>query len=414
MMRLVDAAAVLVLLSSCGGNGSSKPPADVFNDQALATYTITISPSDWDQLVATPSDSTWRHADLTWQSGTQTVTIQDIALHPSGGSSRIPNNPKPNLHLKFNVFHANFNLGGLHSLKLGSMTADPTMIRERFAYDTFRAAGLPTPREVHARVVVNGSYKGLYVAEERIHRHFVRRVYGEPMHQLYNWTAAVNDMTWQGTDPSLYVDKMFLHKMPELPDGAVEVRDLLDAVNNQPLDQVVEKFDVGQFIAFMACDVVTGNIDSYLSGPSTLGGSDFWSNNFYLYKSPDTDKFLFVVWDRDAAYWRVPDYPSTFAFDQRVLTKKLILDDPGNLARFRDAVRSLLTGSHSTDERQSRIDFLANQVKDAAFEDPYKGAQLPGRSGQPMSNQEWQNEVAALRSYVRLRNDALKAELGVK
>jgi hypothetical protein len=365
-------------------------------------------------MVATPSDNTWRHADLTWQSGSQIVTLGDIGVHPSGGSSRIPGNPKPNLHLKFNAFHAYFNLGGLHSLKLGSMTRDPTMIRERLAYDTFRAAGLPTPREVHARVVVNGAYKGLYAAEERIHRHFVRSTFGEPMQQLYNWTAAVNDMTWQGADPSLYVDKMFLHKIPELPDRAAQVRDLLDALNNQPPAQAGETFDVGAFIVYTACDVVTGNIDSYLSGPSTLGGSDFWSSNFYLYKSPATGKFLFLVWDRDAAYWRVPDYPSTFAFDQRVLTKKLILEDSGNLSRFQDTLRSLLTGPHTTELRQARLDYLSEQVKQAAFDDPYKGAQLPGRSGQPMSNQEWQNEVAGLRSYIQLRNDALKAELGVQ
>jgi spore coat protein CotH len=412
-MKRAGALAVLVLLTSCGSN-NAKAPANVFDEQTLATYSISMPSDQWDGLVANPSDNTWRHADLTWQSGGQTVALQDIALHPSGGSSRIPNNPKPNLHLKFNRFHANFNLGGLHSLKLGSMVADPTMIRERFAYDTFRAAGLPTPREVHARVYVNGAYKGLYVAEERVHRHFARRVFGNDLSQLYNWTAAVNDMTWQGPDPSLYVDKMFLHKFDELPADAQDVRDLIDALNNQPTDQLAQKFDVAQFILFMACDVVTGNIDSYLSGPSTPGGSDFWSNNFYLYKAPATDQYVFIVWDRDAAYWRVPDYPSTFAFDQRVLTKKLLLDNPDNLARFKAAVQGLLLGVHTTDERQSRLDFLAAQVKDAVQEDPYKGAQLPGRSGQPMSAEEWQNEVAALRSYVRLRNDALQAELGVK
>jgi spore coat protein CotH len=413
-MKRAGAFAVLVLLSSCGGNSGAKPPADVFNEQTLATYSLSMPPDQWDSLVANPSDSSWRHADLSWQSGGQMVALQDIALHPSGGSSRIPNNPKPNLHLKFNGFHANFNLGGLHSLKLGSMTADPTMIRERFAYDTFRAAGLPTPREVHARVYVNGVYKGLYVAEERVHRHFARRVFGNDLSQLYNWTAAVNDMTWQGTDPSLYVDKMFLHKFPELPAQAEDVRNLIDAVNNQPTEQIAQKFDVDQFIVFMAADVVTGDIDSYLSGPSTPGGSDFWSNNFYLYKSPAADRYVFIVWDRDASYWRVPNYPSTFAFDQRVLTKKLILENPDNLARFKAAVGALLAGPHTTDERQARVDFLASQVKDAVLEDPYKGAQLPGRSGQPMSAEEWQNEVAALRTYVRLRNDALKAELGVK
>jgi spore coat protein CotH len=413
-MERAGAVAFLTLLIGCTKNPGAKHPADVFDEQVVATYSITISPSDWDALVANPKDSTWRHADLEWQSGDQTVTIKDIALHPSGGSSRIPNNPKPNLHLKFNHFHSEYNLGSLHSLKLGSMTAEPTMIRERLAYDTFRAAGLPTPREVHARVTVNGAYKGLYVAEERIHRHFLQRTFDQPLRQLYNWTAATNDMTWQGSDPSLYVDTMFLHKLSELPAGGAEMRDLMDALNNRSPEEFARIFDVDQFILFMACEVVTGDIDGYLSGPSTPGGSDFWSNNFYVYKSPASDKYLFIVWDRDGSYWRVPDYPSTFAFDQRVLTKKVILEVPENLAHFKSTVQRLLATLHTTDERQSRVDFLAEQVKDAVLEDPYKGQQLPGRSGRPMSNEEWQNEVASLRAYVRARNDALKAELGVK
>ena len=413
-MKRIGATALLVLLVSCGKNSGAKPPAAVFDEQALATYSISIDSSDWDALVANPKDSTWRHADLTWQSGDQTVTIKDIGLHPSGGSSRIPGNPKPNLHLKFNCFHAEYNLDSLHSLKLGSMTAEPTMIRERLAYDTFRAAGLPTPREVHARVTVNGAYKGLYVAEERIHRHFLERTFDQPLHQLYNWTAATNDMTWQGPDPSLYVDTMFVHKIPELPSGASDVRDLLDTINNQSPGAIAQRFDVDQFILLMACAAVTGDIDSYLSGPSTPGGSDFWSNNFYLYKNPGTNKYLFIVWDRDGTYWRVPDYPSTFAFDQRVLTKKLILDVPENLARYKSTVQSLLESLHTTSDRQARVDFLANQVKAAVQDDPYKGQQLPGRGGQPMSNEDWQNEVAALRSYIQMRNDALKAELGIK
>src|SRR5947207_9048728 len=206
----------LLLVAGCGdphagSDGHGLYPAnaqtglDPFDDSALTTYSLSMDQADWDAIVAHPEDNTWRRATLDWRG----ETWHDVAVRPSGQRSRVPGNPKPSFRIKFNYFvpHRTFHDRFLTGVKMVSDTNDPSMIRRRLEDGIYRASGLPASRFVHARVAVNGAYKGVYGVEERVKRSFIQEHFGSNViNQLYDFTMdPPGDVTWIGPDPALYV-----------------------------------------------------------------------------------------------------------------------------------------------------------------------------------------------------------------
>lgn len=411
----------LLLAAGCGdseegsgGGGGGIYPAnynaalDPFDENVLTHYRLTMAPADWDAMVADPGNNTWRRATLEWEG----EIWKDIAVRPSGQRSRVPGNPKPSLRIKVNEFvpGRDFHSPFLNGVKLVSDTNDPSMIRRRIEDGIYRAAGLPAPRCVHARVSVNGVYKGLYGVEERMTRGFIRSHFGSVVHQLYNFHRA-DEVNWVGPEPSEYMPNMFEPLLDELdpanPDArvgdAVAVRDFVDVVNNAPWATAAAAVDVDLFCRFMAAEVVTGEGDGYVAirlnpGP---GQTAFRSSNFRITIDPRTGKWVVLAWDREAGYWAHRESIFT-GFNQRVLTRNLILADPGSVAQYRTHLAGLVNGAGSVASMESRIAFIENQVAEAAAEDPHKTAG---------TTENWRDHVDTIRTFVRRHNAMIQTEL---
>src|SRR6185436_11879734 len=177
---------LLLLMWGCKPSSEGETAEkDPFNENVVTTYEITIDPADWNSMVADPESNVWRRMTLVWEG----ETFKDVAVHPSGQHSRMPGNPKPSLHLSFEEFVPSRHFHHLPSLKLNSHIDDPALMRERLTYGLARAFGVVAPREVHARVVVNGVYLGLYGAEERVTKKFVKDNFGGEANQVYKFSG---------------------------------------------------------------------------------------------------------------------------------------------------------------------------------------------------------------------------------
>jgi hypothetical protein len=232
----------------------------------------------------------------------------------------------------------------------------------------------------------------------------VKKRFGAEVNQLYKYMGGGADLEWNGPDPTRYVPTLFEPHIDSLPPDAERVRDLIDVLNNGSYEAAAAAFDVASFLKFIAIEVVTGETDAYLGGGDLLDPS-IYVNNFYLYRVPATGRYLMIAWDRNEDYWRLPaDGSITHTFDQRVLTRRLILERSANLALFKGHLKALLDGPHATDLMQARVDFIFNQIRDLMAEEP----QNPVR---PRTYQEWVWEVGDLRNYIRLRNDGVRSQL---
>lgn len=362
---------LLIPLAACGSDEEGRAGISVadssggpFDPNTVSTVELVLDPADWDALVADPRADATRRAALRWEG----QTWPDVGVQPSGQNSRLPGNPKPSLVLNFEEFIPGRRFHGLPSLKLNWLLDDPAMMRQGLVFGLHRARGLPAPREGYARLFVNGAYKGLYGVTERINREFVRARFGPGVHQLYKKTATGEDFVWHGPDPSLYVPRMFEPAIDTLPPGAEDVRDLFDALHHKSYEELARIFDVEAFLEFIAIEVLTCEDDGYRSGPDALG--NLWSSNFYLYKSPWNGRFRLIPWDRGESYWRPIDEPLTFTFERRVLTRRIILERPENLERFRRILGELIAGPSAPDVMAGRVEHLRDLIDDYVPQEP--------------------------------------------
>ena len=146
------------------------PNAGPFDVRGLTTYELTLAADDWNELVRSPHANQWYRCAMRWRG----ETLEDVGIRASGQVTRIPENPKPSMRVSFSHFNKDRHLHGVAGFKFDALKADPSMLHERLAYGVYRDAGLPAPREAHARVLVNGELKGLYAVEERIDHKFLK------------------------------------------------------------------------------------------------------------------------------------------------------------------------------------------------------------------------------------------------
>ena len=382
---------LLLLLPSGCGDESGGSARDPFDDRVLSTYELTLDPADWNGMVADPFNNAWRRCTLVWQG----ETFRDVAVRPSGERSRIPGNPKPSLRLEFDEFLPDREFHQYSTLKLDALTHDPSMMRARLQYPYYEAAGIPAPKVVHCRLVVNGVPKGLYGVEERIGREFLKKRFGRPLNQYYEFREATADLEWWGPEPSNYVPLMWIPDFEDVSSGAEGVRDLHDILNNDP-GRAASILEVDRFVGFIAAEVLQGETDAYLAGAAV----DDVPQNLFLYRNPKTNRYVFLPWDRDQGFSRA-DSGILYGFDRRILTRNLILGSAGMVDRYRSALRSLLQGAGSTAAIQGRIDVILAQIEAAALEDPLK----------LYSNEEFLGSVRRIREYVDARNRAFQDQL---
>ena len=154
----------LIALASLSGTGFAAAPVITGRSAATASdatvelfekpiprIELTLDPSALQTLRIEPRI----YVRATLREGTN--VFRDIALKLKGarGSFR-PVDDRPALTLNMDKFIGGQKFHGLDKLHLNNSVQDPTLMNEIICGELFRAAGVPTPRATHARVLLNG------------------------------------------------------------------------------------------------------------------------------------------------------------------------------------------------------------------------------------------------------------------
>ncbi len=267
------------------------PPAsdastDLF-DTLIPRIEITLDPS----AVATLRIEPRIYVRATLREGTN--VFPDIALKLKGarGSFR-PVDDRPALTLNMDKFTGGQRFHGLDKFHLNNSVQDPTLMNEIICGELFRAAGVPTPRATHARVLFNGRDLGFYVLKEGYDKRFLKRHFKDASGNLYDGGFLMD------VDDNLEKDS---------GDGPSDWSDLVklaDAANTADLaqrkEQLSQVLDTDRFITFAALEMLTCDWDGYVQN----------RNNYRLYHDPATRKFVFMPHGMDQMFWDV-NYPIT-------------------------------------------------------------------------------------------------------
>jgi hypothetical protein len=403
------AAAVTATLAPTGGmhaQTASDAAAPLFDDSRLEDLHLRINSRDWQTLKSTFRSNAYYPADFQWQ----TSTVRNIGIRSRGNGSR--NGIKPGLRVDFDRYSTKQKFLDLKSVVLRNNTQDPSNLHERLGMQFFARMGLAAPRELHVRLFVNYAYAGLYTLVEAVDRAFLLRAFGEDEGYLFDYDyptdAAPYYFEYRGDDPAAYVPLPFSPETHETTPRADVIERMVYTINNTSAGQfraAIEEFvDVATLVRYVAVETFLAEQDGFVG--------DFGMNNYYMYRPAESNRFTFVPWDKSQAFvlgptssiWHnisgVPEDASN-----RLFTR--LLQDPDLYDLYLETLVAASSAAAATEPGDGRgwlereLDRELSQIRDATLADALK----------PFTNEQFEAEVAALRTFARQRPSFVMAEV---
>lgn len=307
-------------------------------------------------------------------------TINNVGFRLRGNTSR--NAQKKSFKISFNEFVTGQSYQGEKSINLNGQHNDPTMIREKLFYDTWKKVGLPPRKTTFVKVFINQSYYGLYTNLEELDKNWLTASYNDNAGNFYKCTYPA-DLVYQGTNQQTYkniqsgtvtggraYDLQTNTSVDDYTD-LVQLITLLDApATGNFATQIAQILNVDCYLRALALDVASGNWDDYA----------YNKNNYFLYRNMLTNKFEFVTYDTDNTFgidwlgknWATRDVNNWLQAGQsRPLADKL-LACPAYKQQYLEYVYEFVNGPLHPDSVFSYIDQLHNMITPAAQLDTYR------------------------------------------
>jgi spore coat protein CotH len=349
---------------------------------------MTTHPADWQKLRDNYLDDTYYPAIFQWRG----MIVEDIAIRSRGNGSRLAG--KPGLKVDFNQFVDGQEFLGLKSLVLDNLTQDQTMIAERLSLTIFRAVGLPAPRVVHARLIVNNVYAGLYTIVEPIDKTFLKRNLGEDGGYLYDYEW-INEYNFEylGDDPEAYTPYPFQPQTNEKNPNPQPIVDFIRVLNTSSDSAFVEAvspyIDLKRLVEYLA-------VETYIAEHDGIAG-DWGLNNFYFYRMQGQNLSIFIPWDKDVTF-REAFRSIWYNTERNVLTRRA-LAVPELRAHYLASIERVMEISGPILEQE--IERQSEQIRQAAAEDPNR----------PYTYSEFEEGISWLRQYAFERPRFLAGEI---
>ena len=255
--------------------------------------------------------------------------------------------------ISFNEQDPNGRFHGLRKIMLDAPWYDHTLMHERMAFPLFEALGLPYSCVNSARLMLNGSYYGLYSNIERIDHEYLERNFEEFEGNLYQ--GGVELETNEAANDTARRDALFAATSVE------EIEALVD------LDEAVAEW---------AAEAMLPAMDNYWAGVEI---------NYYLYDHPSRG-FVYLPYDLDIAFgdsaysdgsllWPESATSDPISYEHPGWLKEpivqIVLADPIWCERFVEEL-VVARAAYSPEQMAEQVALWADQIADAVAEDQHK------------------------------------------
>jgi len=394
-LRLTLAAALSVAASAPSFAQTSD---DLFNPEVLQRVELWLNEADWAKLQANFQENTYYPADMTWNG----QTVHNIGIRSRGLGSR--SSTKPGLRVDFDRYADNQHFLGLKSFVLDNLTQDKTGIKETTAMRFFTRLGIPSPRETHTRLYVNGNYAGLYGLVESVDKTMMGRVFGsigddvQNDGYLFEYNYVLGSpwfFNYEGADYAIYKNRFSIKTNESHSDAKIwgPVEELVRLVNSTDpalFDQVVgPKLDLQAFVRYIGAQNFVAENDGF-------NGYD-GMNNFYMYRLEDSDTHVFISWDEDNAFLQ-SDFGITTRNDENVLTRKT-LSLPQYGSQYFSVLLEAATSAEGWMHQEMQRQF--DMINDAMLADTKK----------PYANAEYEAERDSIVGFENARVPYVRCEV---
>lgn len=284
----------------------------IFNQEKLHTFELNLPTSALADIDADPTAEEYVEGTLTFEG----EKISPVGIRYKGSVGAFVNcvsgtnwaNPsgrktctKLSMKIKINWNGSDTKFYGLKKLQFHSMNNDPSQMRERLGYWLFREMGVPAPRSVHARLLINGTYVGLFALVEQIDGRFTRYNFEDGKGNLYKEIWPIN------TNGHPHPEQTYLEHLKTNEDDNPSVAliksfaEEINAASEEELRAVVTKWtDIPQAIRYAVVDRTIRNDDGAFHWYCATGGCS--PHNFYWYEETDKALLHLIPWDLDHAF----------------------------------------------------------------------------------------------------------------
>ncbi len=280
----------------------------VFDQSQVRKIEVSLTKTNWDAMMADPGAKLMVPADAVIFG----ERVDQIGISPKGNSTLwFPGDKKPfKLDMNFQLPEQEYR--NLKMLLLHNNFGDPSMLREKMAYDMMHFAGVPGGFTAYVELWVDiiddelpSDFVGVYTMVERPDRKYLANRFGREHDggNLYKADAwfeeGAADLAYYGEDISNYpmprgeLAYAIMYKEPADADyvDIINLCNVIDGVEYatpeefaSPLESV---FNVDVFLRYLAVIFLNLNFDQY---PDT-------GNNYYIYNNPGNNKFEWISWD---------------------------------------------------------------------------------------------------------------------
>jgi len=269
-----------------------------FNSSNVHTIKLTFTqPSFWDSLTTykQQGDLSGSYYYMPAKVEVDGVILDSIGVRLKGNSSynSYPGNKKP-FKLDFNEYKSGQKLDGMKKLNLNNAFKDPTMMREKLAYDFCRNVWINSPRCTYANLYINNENWGLYCAVEEIDATFLKNKFSNKDGNLFKGDPQ-GSLQFFGYLASSYYPKYELKNNENTNDWS-DLINLIDKINNSGpgnyYNAMNTVLNMGSYIRNRAMNILFANLDSY----------DGSKHNYYLYHDTLSNRFEWLPWDVNEAF----------------------------------------------------------------------------------------------------------------
>jgi spore coat protein H len=284
----------------------------VFDDSEVRRVDFIIRQENWDRMWEDP----WSKTKVEAYVIVFGERVESVGLSMKGNASLDASGWKKSWKVDTDLFVEGQEYANLKQLLFHNNFADPSMLREKMAYDMMRFAGLPSSHVAYVELYIDIEddgeppiYWGIYSMVERLDRKYLSNNFGRDSRHgnLYKADAwfeqGAADLAYYGEDIEDYPKPRGevaygLQTNLENPDYSdiIQLCYVLDGVEYESPEEFAaaleEVFNVDSYLRYLAVILTNLNLDTY----------PYTGNNYFIYHNPTTDLFEFLPWDMNNSW----------------------------------------------------------------------------------------------------------------
>ncbi len=284
----------------------------IFNQNALHTFELSIPVKDLENIDSDPAAEKYVAGSLKFNGeilspvgirykGSKGAFVGSVSgkdwTNPSGHKTAT----KISMKIKIDWKDSARTFYDLKKLQFHSQNLDPSQMHERLGYWLFREMGVVAPRSVHARLVINGIYYGVYALTEQIDEQFIAYNYKDASGNLYKEVWPLNYLG-QAHDGSIFLEHLKTNKEADVNANIIKsfADDIVKATDDELRQLIIKRMNLNQIIAFAVVDRMIRNDDGAFHW--YCGNEGCGNHNYYWYEEPSGKKMHLIPWDLDNAF----------------------------------------------------------------------------------------------------------------